>query len=125
MTKRVLLLGPEQREAASRLAAFALTNVYVPGPGTTPPGDDPRHVLQLNDFRCVFSFTCVKDKFYRHLSVSVGDGSTLPNPHAFQEIARLLGFEGSIPDWQVGIMKTYVVVAQPMDHVPPPAVAEA
>jgi hypothetical protein len=126
MRTRVLIIGPEERNAAAKLTAFALTSPFTPGPGVKAPGDDPRHSMQLGDFRCVFSFTRIDGKLYRHLSVGMLDQKApLPNPLAVQEIAHLMGFEGFLSEWRVGVMRTHISILQPMDQEPAPTVIEA
>jgi hypothetical protein len=113
---RVLLLGDPEREAAHALALFAAQpeNHYRPGPAAKPPGDDPRHCLQLNDYRCVFSFTHFDAKLYRHLSISVPVRGSFPHEAAVEEIGHLFGFKGKLDTWHVNPnqAENCVVVAQ-------------
>lgn len=97
LTQSVLDRVKEVVEYASRPE-----NVYRPGPGARIPGDVPEHVAILGDFRCVFSFTDVRDELYRHLSISIKTG-TMPNPVLVQEIARLYGFTGTFEDWGLAL----------------------
>jgi hypothetical protein len=100
---RVLVVGEEEREAARKLAEFAAKpeNHYSPRKDTWLPGDDPRFVLYLTDYRCVFSYTKLKG-LYRHLSVSIRGSRALPAPAAMQAIVKLFGFEGGWPgDWEM------------------------
>jgi len=71
------------------------------------PGDDPRYVVHLNTYRCVFWITKELAGFHRHLSISV-PSSGLPHPYAAFMIAELFGFEGwdgktlePGPDWLI------------------------
>ena len=102
---RVLVISPEVAQSVQRIVDFASdrSNWYHPSAGDTRrpsrsrvvPGDDPRHVLMLDTYRCVFSFTAMDNKVYRHLSVSVpaeGERRPLPSPIAFNTIAQLFGF---------------------------------
>jgi hypothetical protein len=100
MVNRILVINDEVREAARQLVEFASKpeNVYHPGPGATVPGDNPNFVLQLGDYRCVFTITDNK-RLWKHLSVSVPAKDYLPNPAAFEEIAHLFGITGSLDEW--------------------------
>lgn len=90
---RPLITTPEVREAVQKLVEFAAEEVNWYQPGQPLPGDDPRHCIDLSTYRCVFSLTQMPDgSLYRHLSVSVPAKDKLPNPVAFNEIARLFGF---------------------------------
>jgi hypothetical protein len=122
MTLRILIIGDEQRVRAKEIAVFSSQpeNYYVPGPKAKKvPGDCPEHVAQFNDFRTVFSWTKVKSGVYRHLSVSVGDPTRLPNPVMVEEISRLFGFSKGYQDWQVDIDPAHgvVIIAQKVDDV--------
>jgi hypothetical protein len=95
---RPLVIDEGARAAVGKVVAHALEreNYYEPGqsPGQAP-GDDARHVVLLNTYRCVFSIT--KDpegKLYRHLSISVPARGKYPNPFAVFAIAELFGFTG-------------------------------
>lgn len=91
----LLVIGPEETQAARELVAFAAeeANWYQPDLAQPPPGENPKHCLQLNDFRCVFSITKAPDgSLYRHLSVSVPTPDKFPSPEAFDLIAQLFGF---------------------------------
>lgn len=103
MTLRILVIGDEVKERAAALVAFASLeeNHYCPSPDVKPPGDDPRYVLWVNSFRCVFSVTVLGGKTWRHLSISVEGGTALPHPAMAEEMARLFGFTGTLPDWSV------------------------
>lgn len=91
---RLLLIDEVTKIRISEVVRFASTNWYRPGYSETVPGEDSRHVLMLNSFRCVFSFTREFNReIYRHLTVSVRGGK-YPNPIAFYVIADLFGFTG-------------------------------
>jgi hypothetical protein len=64
-------------------------------PVESVPGADAHYVVELNTFRCVFSFTQIgpPGTLYRHLSVSI-PGEKYPGPLAFYTIAELFGFTG-------------------------------
>jgi hypothetical protein len=121
MTLRILCIGPEEKARAKEIASYSSQpeNIYHPGDKAKVPGDHPEHVAQFGDFRCVFSWTRVKSGVYRHLSVSVGDPSRLPNPVIVEEIARLFGFAGSFGNWQMDIDAPHgvVIVAERVDDV--------
>lgn len=115
---RVVVIGEPERRAAQAVIAHAgkPENAYVPGPKAKVPGNDPRHVLWLGELRCVFSITKVNDRTYRHLSTSVGNRTSFPNPALVEEAAHLLGFEGKVADWSCAAdpEQGCVVVFQPL-----------
>lgn len=91
---RVLEINDEAKAKVMRVRNFAEQKVnwyYGHGP---VPGDNPRYVCHLNDFRCVFTLT-VGDSglHYRHLSISV-PSENYPHPAAAWTIAELFGFTG-------------------------------
>lgn len=96
---RALLLDEDARAKIQGVLEFAHKpeNYYIIGPGgfslQRPPGDDPRHVVHLNTFRCVFSVSKADGKLWKHLSVSV-PGNKYPNPFAVYTIAQEFGFTG-------------------------------
>jgi len=120
MALRVLVVDEEARQRVQRVLVFASDpkNYYVPGPSAKVPGDDPRHVAWLNDFRCVYSVTVHPEAgLLRHLSISVDNSKTaLPNPVLAEEIAHLFGFLGTVRDWVIDVPKgsipACVVIAQ-------------
>ena len=93
---RIIHIGLEEKRAVSALVEFASRpeRWYRPEleSGAGPPGDNPDHVLELSEFRCVFSLTVLKGALYRHLSVSVPGAGNWPNPIMFCAIAGLFGF---------------------------------
>jgi hypothetical protein len=94
---RALVIDKEARAAVAQVVAHALEpeNYYEPGLSPQPPGDDPRYIVLLNTFRCVFSITKAPDgRLFRHLSISVPTPGKYPNEFAVLEIARLFGFTG-------------------------------
>jgi hypothetical protein len=94
MSLRPLVIGPAEKEAATKVVAYAAAHPYIPGPSAKPPGDDPGHVLHLGTYRAVLSFTHAGDgHVYRNLSISV-PGTLWVNPAAAFMIADLLGFTG-------------------------------
>ena len=81
---RVLVIDDEAIEKVRRVIAYARRHVYYPGFTDTVPGDNPEHVVKLNSFRCVFTFTKSHGgcgNLYRHLSISV-PSKDYPNPAA-------------------------------------------
>jgi hypothetical protein len=91
---RALLIDERVKARVARLVAFAEGNHYHVGKSEMIPGDDPRHVLDIGSYQCVFSFTVGPDgSLWRHLSISV-PGPKYPNPIAFNVIAELFGFTG-------------------------------
>jgi hypothetical protein len=123
---RPLVIDDNAKAAVAEVVAYAMQpeNYYEPGVSNQPPGDDPRHVVLLNTYRCVFSITKAPDgKLWRHLSVSVPRKGKYPNWFAVLVIADLFGFTGydgvsaRVPkDWVIGPNKDdeCVVVAQPL-----------
>ena len=63
-------------------------------PKSDPPGNNPRLTLRLNTYRCVFSYTRLETKLWRHLSISIPEAGMYASPHAAYEIAQLFGFTG-------------------------------
>lgn len=90
---RALIIDEETRAKVSAVEEFADSNWYRPGRSETVPGDDPRHTVMLNTYRCVFSYTAMRGALFRHLSVSV-PSDKFPNPIAVYAIAELFGFTG-------------------------------
>lgn len=94
---RLLTLNNEAKQKAADVVAYAKVNVYEPFAKTDtaikPPGDNPRHIAQLDTFRCVFSFTRTQGELWKHLSISV-PSKDYPNPFAVWTIAELFGFTG-------------------------------
>jgi hypothetical protein len=71
---RPLIIDDQARAAVAEVLEHALEeqNYYEPGISAQPPGEDPRHCVLLNTYRCVFSITRDPErKLYRHLSISV------------------------------------------------------
>ena len=95
---RALVIDEDARSRVRLVRDFAekSENLYIVADGFSfqkPPGDDPRHVCELNTFRCVFSITRAQGKLWRHLSISV-PSKNYPNPFAAFTIAELFGFTG-------------------------------
>lgn len=94
---RVLAIDEEAKSKVKAVTDFAWRpeNYYRVGKdGFTfqkPPGDDSRHVAQLNSYRCVFSITQQGKDTFKHLSISV-PSENYPNPFAAFEIAQMFGF---------------------------------
>lgn len=121
MNLRLLIIGEDEKKRASEVVAYAsrASNIYHPGPKAKVPGDLSEHVSQFGEFRTVFSWTKVKNGLFRHLSVSVGNRTTLPNPVMVAELAHLFGFTGSYEQWQIEVdpKAAVVVVAQRISDV--------
>jgi hypothetical protein len=90
---RPLVIDEQAKRLVRRVRDFAEhpENVYQPERGGPVPGDDPKHVIHLNTYRCVYSITEFKGKKFRHFSVSV-PGRKWPNVAAI--LADLFGFVG-------------------------------
>lgn len=117
-----LIIDDAARELIHRLVAFASdpANHYRPGPGAKTPGDDPRYVVQLASYRCVFTHTRMPDmKLFRHLSVSVKKRGKWPHPSAITMLGELFGFAGPFESWPKGMDQATesVILAQEI-HVP-------
>ncbi len=101
MKQRLLIIGPEERDKLQRLKEFAETNplsmqdLQATIAGTKPPvGDDVRFVVYVpNGYRVVYSIEEQKPGKYRHCSISVSEKGKFPNPIAFNELIKLLGFK--------------------------------
>lgn len=121
---RALLIDDAARAKVAEVEEFAFKNWYRPGKSETIPGDDERHLVMLNTYRCVFSYTLSpQDNLWRHLSISV-PSEHYPNPFIVYTIAELFGFTGwngqnvapAPPGWRVAINETErcIVLAQPV-----------
>jgi hypothetical protein len=130
---RVLTINDFTKQTVQRVVDYAerFEHWYRPGLARRPPGDDPKHVAQLDSYRCVFSITLDRGTAYRHLSISV-PSRDLPNPYTAFTIAQLFGFTGwdgkSIQSvlpagWAVSPHKDEhcVVIAQPYEGARPMA----
>lgn len=116
---RPLLIGAAELEAAQKVASYASEQAhwYRPGESERSPGDIPEHVLRLGTYRCVFSYTTLNEKVFRHLSISVPVKGKLPNPIAAYEIASLLGFTGwSMQEGEMMLPKGWQAAAHPKDN---------
>lgn len=126
---RVLVINDFTKQAVKRVLDYAerYEHWYRPGLARRPPGDDQKHVTQLDSYRCVFSITLDRGIAYRHLSISV-PSADLPNPFTAFTIAQMFGFSGwdgkSMPNsvlpagWQVAPNKAEhcVVIMQPYEN---------
>ena len=95
---RLLTIDDAARNKVKAVVEFASQpiNYFLTGAGGRAgnvPGDDPRHVAELDAYRCVFTMTKSDQGLFRHLSISV-PGRNYPSPFAVCEIARLFGFTG-------------------------------
>lgn len=100
-----LFIGAPERVRAAEIISYARAHVYRPAPSVRPPGLDPRYVAHFHlGFRCVFSFTEMRDgRLYRHLSISEkGSRTGFPHPAAAEELGKLFGFEGPLESWSGG-----------------------
>ena len=93
---RLLVLSPEQKKAVGELVAFASQreNWFDPRKDKWVPGDRPEYTIQLESYRCCFTYDVQKDgNIYRHVSVSVS-GNAWPNEIAVFTICTMFGFTG-------------------------------
>jgi hypothetical protein len=91
MKMRPLVIDDAARAAIAKIEAYAKTNHYRKG--QMPPGLDSKHVVVLNTYRVVFSYTEANDQLFRHLSISV-PGNLYPNPASAFLLASEFGFTG-------------------------------
>jgi len=100
MSLRVLIIDNEAKSRATEVLDFASKpeNIYRPGPKVKAPGDNPNYVMNIGDFRVVFSLTesQIDQMIYRHLSISVPDRNRFPNPVVVNEVIQLFGFTGGL-----------------------------
>lgn len=90
--RRMLKIDDEARAKVAAVIRYAEQHHYHPETGEVP-ADDPNLVIQLNDYRCVFSFTHADNTVWRHLSMSVPNDA-YPHPAAAFLIADAFGFTG-------------------------------
>jgi len=90
---RALLIDDAAKAKVARVVAHAMSHIYVPRRSPIP-GDDPNFVVNLDTYRCVFTFTRIDGKLYRHLTISIPRPNIYPNPIAAFHIAVLFGFTG-------------------------------
>ena len=98
MMARMLVIDPEAqakvdmvREYATEHPSVVRDKKFLDG----PPGDDPRHVAHLAvGYRCVYSLTHEKNRYFRDLSISVPVDGKFPSPFAAYSIAKMFGFTG-------------------------------
>ena len=96
---RTLIIDDEAKRKVKEVRNFAekVEHYYDldndPFAAGTPPGDDPRHVCELNTYHCVFSMTVSHGILYRHFSMSI-PSEKYPNPFAVWTVAELFGFRG-------------------------------
>lgn len=97
----VFILSPDIKESFSRLVEYAEQEQhwYIPGKGQTPPGNNPKHVMNVGTIRLVFSWT-VMDGLFRHLSISTTSSRDYPDPRIVWTVAHYCGFTGATPDAQ-------------------------
>jgi hypothetical protein len=96
MSMRVLTIVEEAKAKVREVLDFSLREEHWRDPGTNPksPGDSPRYVTSLENYRCVFSIIRVRDgELFRHLSVSA-QGTNYLTPISFYTIAQEFGFTG-------------------------------
>lgn len=116
---RALIIGPDTKEQAQRVMAYARKHIYHPSDDSVP-GDDERFVLHCFDgYKCVFTYTQhpKKSNLFRHLSVSV-DGPNYPSPEAVFAIAELFEFTGAekMPKSTLDFPRSWFIDINRMDH---------
>jgi len=107
---RALLIDDNVKAELKSLTEYAFKNQYssdkmldrVNG-DVEPPGDDKNFYRIIpNDFKVVFTVETHPVGKFRHASISVGDRTKLPNPHACEEIVKMLDFDGDLSDCRLG-----------------------
>lgn len=89
---RALIIDAEARVRISRVLDYAEEHHYHPD--TDPiPGDNEEFVCTLRTFRCVFTYTVMRGRVWRHLSISI-PSKNYPHPLAVFTIATEFGFTG-------------------------------
>lgn len=85
-------------------------------PDATVPGHDPRHTLQIDDYRLVYSITQDRSIRLRHLSASIRNQERLPHPAAIEEIIRHLGYVGGLASCEAYAhpVEHCIIVVQPI-----------
>ena len=111
---RALLIDDKAKAEVARVVSYAMDHPYRPGAGSPVPGDDPGHVVYLQTYRCVFTFTIIAGRKLRHLTISIPPKEKFPHPIAAFMIADLFGFTGYDdknkpgapgPDWHCDVKK--------------------
>jgi len=109
---RALLIDDKAKAEVARVVAYAMDHPYHPSRTKSVPGDDPGHVVYLQTYKCVFTFTHSSGKVFRHLTISVPAKDKFPHPIAAFMIAEMFGFTGYDdkhkpgapgPDWMVDV----------------------
>jgi hypothetical protein len=126
-----LVINDKTRALVAGVLSYATSHWYVPSQSKVVPGDDPGHVVRLNSYRCVFSFTLDQGsgKVYRHLSISVKGKGKYPHPFAAFSIADLFGFSGwdaksveaKPKDWLLNVNKKEHCIILVQEAWPPPS----
>jgi len=113
---RALVIDDDTITKVKQVIAYARSHVYYPGISESIPGDVAGHIVYINSYRCVFSFTKENGeagRLYRHLSISI-PSKDYPHPIAISAIAGVFEFTESergvqqrVRDgaWSVGINK--------------------
>ena len=87
------MIDDNAKAKVARVIGYAMDYPFFPGKSPTP-GDDPNFVVHLDTYRCVFTFSHVEGKVYRHLTISIPRTKFYPNAVAAFHIAELFGFTG-------------------------------
>ena len=94
---RPFLLTQQKQKAVDELVSFASKreNWYKPGESNWIPGNRPSYTIELDSFRCVFTWDEREGVILRHLSISVPEGvGFYPDPIVAFTIAKMFGFTG-------------------------------
>lgn len=119
MKIRLLVLDEKSRIEIKRVRDYAENHPYTisqiraiqNGVGIIP-GNNPNHVCTIpHGYYCAFTLdqAPLKDgsgiTWLRHLSVSVGDGNSCPNPVAVNELMKEFGFRQQVCDFAGKFLK--------------------
>ena len=98
---RPLIIDNRIKVEAEELKIFAEDNVFdtdrmldVKNGHSKPAGDDPNYTMNIEmGYRIVYSVEQLGDRMFDHISISVDDKETMPNPHSVDSILDLFGFD--------------------------------
>lgn len=109
---RVLLIDKNAKHEAKKVIAYAEKNIVtlakvklMMARDLPPVGDNPNHIFHIhNGYRVVFSIEEQPFGLCNHISVSIESKHKYPNPHAIEEILKLLNMDcklkNSLKIWQ-------------------------
>lgn len=103
---RPLLIDDNVKSELKSLSEYAMKNQYSldemldrMNNDIEPPGDDKNFFRIIpHEFKVVMTVEEHPSGKFRHVSISVGDRTKMPNPHACEEIVKMLDFDGELYD---------------------------